>query len=394
MKATKLSILASLPSAILAQNLTQLLSNTTQLSSLNSLLSSYPQIVQALANVTNVTILAPSNNALLNFSTSDLESLVSAGNSSIADLLNYHILQGEYYTSNVTDSPVFIPTYLTDPAVTNVTGGQVVEAIKDGNETYFFSGLFTNSTVTTANLNFTGGVVHIIDKVLDVPSNLSYSAASAGLSAVAGALQTENLTSSLDTTPNVTVFAPDNAAFQDIGSVLGNFTTDELTGVLDYHVVEGTVAYSTDLKNNTQFTTLDGQNITVRIENGSIFVDSARVTRPNLLVANGVVHIIDNVLNPNNTSATPNATASTQAPAWSGASSESSIPFTSVVTVSATATGTGAGAGASVTGTSASSGASGTSSSSSAAATPMRTAGIGAVMVFGAGAALLNADIF
>lgn len=136
-------------------------------------------------------------------------------------------------------------------------------------------------------------MLHIIDSVLSVPSNISYSAEEAGLTAVAGALQAEDLTASIDTTPNVTVFAPDNSAFQAIDSVLGNFTTDQLTGVLGYHVVEGTVAYSTYLANNTQFTTLDGQNLTVRVENGSIFVDSARVTRPNLLVANGVVHVID-----------------------------------------------------------------------------------------------------
>jgi uncharacterized surface protein with fasciclin (FAS1) repeats len=97
----------------------------------------------------------------------------------------------------------------------------------------------------------------------------------------------------VDTTPNVTVFAPENSAFQAIGSALDNFTTDQLIGVLDYHVIYGKIAYSTDLKNGTLLTAVDGRNLTVRVENGSIFVDSARVTRPNLLVANGVLHVID-----------------------------------------------------------------------------------------------------
>ncbi|KAI7969091.1 hypothetical protein EIK77_000050, partial [Talaromyces pinophilus] len=207
------------------------------------------------------------------------------------------------------------------------------------------------------DLNFTGGVVHIIDKVLTVPLNVSSSAAAAGLSAVAGALQAEKLTETVDDLKNVTIFAPENSAFQAIGSALGNFTADQLTGILEYHVLNDTLAYSTDLKNDTQYTAVN--------------------------VANGVVHIIDNVLNPNNTSATPNATATSQIPAFSGASSASAIPFTSGVTASATATGTGAGAGAGVTGT----------SSSTAGAMPMRTAGVGAAMVFGA-AALLNANVF
>ncbi|GAM37204.1 hypothetical protein TCE0_022f06925 [Talaromyces pinophilus] len=386
MKATKLSLLALMPSAIVAQNLTQLLANTTQLSSLNALLSSYPGITNSLANITNVTILAPSNAALANLTNStSFQALASSpsANRTIEDLLSYHILQGEYYASNITDIPAFIHTYLNDTAYTNVTSGQVVEAIKQDNETYFYSGLFANSTVTQADLNFTGGVVHIIDKVLTVPLNVSSSAAAAGLSAVAGALQAEKLTETVDDLKNVTIFAPENSAFQAIGSALGNFTADQLTGILEYHVLNDTLAYSTDLKNDIQYTAVNGRNLTIRIDNGSIFVDSARVVTPNLLVANGVVHIIDNVLNPNNTSATPNATATSQIPAFSGASSASAIPFTSGVTASATATGTGAGAGAGVTGT----------SSSTAGAMPMRTAGVGAAMVFGA-AALLNANVF
>lgn len=136
-------------------------------------------------------------------------------------------------------------------------------------------------------------MVHIIDKVLTVPLNVSSSAAAAGLSAVAGAMQAEKLTQTVSDLKDVTIFAPENSAFQAIGSALGNFTADQLTGILEYHVLNGTVAYSTDLKNDTQYTAVGGQKLTVRIENGSIFVDSARVVTPNLLIANGVVHVID-----------------------------------------------------------------------------------------------------
>jgi uncharacterized surface protein with fasciclin (FAS1) repeats len=123
--------------------------------------------------------------------------------------------------------------------------------------------------------------------------NVSSSAAAAGLSAVVGALQAEKLTQTVDDIKNVTIFAPKNSAFQAIGSALGNFTADQLTGILEYHVLNGIVEYSSDLKNDTQYTALDGRNLTIRVENGSIFVDSARVVTPNLLVANGVIHVID-----------------------------------------------------------------------------------------------------
>lgn len=153
MKVAKLSLLALMPSAIAAQNLTQLLANTTQLSSLSALLSSYPRIESSLANISNVTILVPSNAALANFTNSTSFQVLASGpsgNRTIEDLLSYHILQGEYYASNITDTPAFIHTYLNDTAYTNVTSGQIVEAIKQDNETYFYSGLLANSTVTQA----------------------------------------------------------------------------------------------------------------------------------------------------------------------------------------------------------------------------------------------------
>ena len=115
-----------MPSAIVAQNLTQLLANTTQLSSLTALLSSYPGVANSLANITNVTLLAPSNDALAKFTNSTaFQALASSpnGNKTIEDLLSYHVLQGEYYASNITDTPAFIHTLLNDTTYTNVTGG-------------------------------------------------------------------------------------------------------------------------------------------------------------------------------------------------------------------------------------------------------------------------------
>jgi uncharacterized surface protein with fasciclin (FAS1) repeats len=98
---------------------------------------------------------------------------------------------------------------------------------------------------------------------------------------------------SLDTQSNITVFAPSNDAFQEIGSALSNFSTDQLSSILSYHVVNGTVAYSTDLANGTNLTATNGENITITIYNGTIYADSAKVIIPNVLVANGVVHVIE-----------------------------------------------------------------------------------------------------
>lgn len=131
--------------------------------------------------------------------------------------------------------------------------------------------------------------------------------------------------------------------------------------------------------------TMQGNNVTITMMNGTVFVNSAQVILPDVLVANGVVHVIDAVLNPNSTTLMPDAT--TTAVAFVGATSAASVPFTSGVPTPTSMLGGGAAAGQS----SASAAAGGSTSSSSAGAwAPMRTGAIGAAALFAAGGAYLN----
>ena len=109
---------------------------------------------------------------------------------------------------------------------------------------------------------------------------------------MASALNATNLISTVNGLKDVTIFAPSNAAFGAIGSALPGLSTSQLTSILTYHVVVGTVGYSS-LLSNTTLTTVNGGNVTITVEDGSVFVNSAKVIIPNILVANGVVHVID-----------------------------------------------------------------------------------------------------
>jgi uncharacterized surface protein with fasciclin (FAS1) repeats len=140
---------------------------------------------------------------------------------------------------------------------------------------------------------FTGGVIHIIDRFLTIPLNISTTGTVAGLSAAVGAVSAAGLTQTLDTIKNVTVFAPNNAAFEAIGSAVANLSTSDLTKILEYHVINGTVAYSSDLVNGTKIQALNGETLTITTNNGTIYVNSAKVVTPDVLVANGVVHVIN-----------------------------------------------------------------------------------------------------
>merc|ERR1712083_534699 len=65
--------------------------------------------------------------------------------------------------------------------------------------------------------------------------------------------------------------------------------------VLANHVVAAE-AFSTDLKDGEKVTTLGGATLTVHIREGRVYVANARVEYPNVITANGVVHVIDHVL--------------------------------------------------------------------------------------------------
>lgn len=70
-------------------------------------------------------------------------------------------------------------------------------------------------------------------------------------------------------------------------------SVDQISTILQYHVVAGTVGYSSTLANNTQLATLQTGSVTVTINGGSIFINQAEVQVADVLIANGVAHVID-----------------------------------------------------------------------------------------------------
>ncbi|KAF2019740.1 FAS1 domain-containing protein [Aaosphaeria arxii CBS 175.79] len=363
------------------QDLNATLTGQENLSNLTTFLSADPQLLATLSNATNITILAPSNDAFNKLAESPAFQELAGDPAAVAALLTYHVLNGTIPASAITNTSTFVPTLLTDEKFTNVTGGQVVEALVVGNETVFYSGLLQNATVSQADVNFTGGVIHIIDSVLTLPLDLLDTANAANLTAVRGAINATDLIDVVNYTPDVTIFAPTNEAFQSIGSAFEN-ATDILGSVLAYHLINGTVGYSNTLENGTSLQTANGANLTITIDgNGTVFVNSARVVVPNVLIANGVVHIIDEVLNPNNTN-TPEPSATEGVPAFSG-TPVSEVPFISGQPTPTTQINpTGEGPGPASTNA-------GETSSSTGAAMPMKTGAVGAAALFGAVGAVM-----
>jgi uncharacterized surface protein with fasciclin (FAS1) repeats len=97
-----------------------------------------------------------------------------------------------------------------------------------------------------------------------------------------------------------TVFAPTDAAFAKVPkSTLDALAKDKakLKAVLLYHVASGKVTASKVVKLSS-VKTLQGQSAKIRVSGGKVFVGGARVTTPDVMTSNGVIHIINKVLIP------------------------------------------------------------------------------------------------
>ena len=121
------------------------------------------------------------------------------------------------------------------------------------------------------------------------------------LSTLVSALNAANLTGALSGDGPFTVFAPSNAAFQKLDAeTLNNIiaTPSLLTALLQYHVVADEV-FSNELSNGPVPTLLSGQTVDVNVSGGMVTLNgSSKVTAADVEASNGVIHIIDEVLFP------------------------------------------------------------------------------------------------
>lgn len=161
------------------------------------------------------------------------------------------------------------------------------------------------------NIAVVGGFIHQIDSVLVPsitaptmpPADPTIAALVAGnrdLSTLLKLATSIGLDKELEKEGKLTVFAPVDAAFAFF-SPDSQPTDDELAMILRNHIVDGAVL-SSDLSDGQVVQTQSGQTLTVSIAGGNVKLMSekegvvATVTKANVMAANGVVHIIDNVL--------------------------------------------------------------------------------------------------
>jgi uncharacterized surface protein with fasciclin (FAS1) repeats len=120
------------------------------------------------------------------------------------------------------------------------------------------------------------------------------------LSTLVAAVKAAGLVDTLNSAKNITVFAPDNAAFAKIpAATLKKLLGDkaELTKILTYHVA-GARYTAAQLASGMAIKTLETGTVTPALSNGTYTVNGADVVCGNVQTANATVYIINTVLMP------------------------------------------------------------------------------------------------
>lgn len=251
-----------------------------------------------------LTVFAPTNDAFLKlFEEYQITAERLLDHPQLADLLLYHVMAGERLSTDLNEG--MTAQALNEQELTvSLTGGVRINA----------------SNVTTADIRASNGILHVIDAVL-VPPTFQASPqilppltivdlirSNPDFSILANALEVSRLTETLRSEGPFTLFALKDEAFEKLlGSLKvtaeGLLGHPQLADVLLNHAVTGNIL-STDLLNGMTLITLHGQEIAVNLDDG-VKISEAAVTAPDLIVFNGVIHVIDTVLLPETFRMTP-----------------------------------------------------------------------------------------
>lgn len=279
---------------------------TPQLSILvDALQAADGNLVEALSTG-SYTVFAPTNDAFSAFlSVNGFPSLSDVPTDVLSQILLNHVIQGELISSDLSTS------YGKTLASESTTGENLSIYIDTS------AGVTLNGTsdVTNPDIEASNGVIHIVDAVIGLPTVVDFAIADDTFSTLVTALTRSDLTFDYVTTLSspagsspapFTVFAPTNDAFGDLlaelgASGLGDLDEPTLKATLDLHAIAGANVRSSSLTDDMTITTLGG-DVTGNVSGGATITDvNGRVS--NIVVvdvqaANGVIHVIDKVILP------------------------------------------------------------------------------------------------
>lgn len=241
------------------------------------------ELVDTLKGEGPFTVFAPTDDAFAKLPEGTVEALLG-DIPALTDILLYHVAAGEYLAADVIEMPV----------IQTAQGGSLIVKVQDG-KVYI-----NDAEVIITDVFASNGVIHVIDTVV-TPKNIVDAAVADGrFTTLAAALGAAELVETLKGEGPFTVFAPTDDAFAKlpegtVEALLGDIPA--LTDILLYHVVSGKVM-AADVVELESADTVSGAPVSIRVEDGKVYINDAQVIIADIVTTNGVIHVIDAVLLP------------------------------------------------------------------------------------------------
>jgi transforming growth factor-beta-induced protein len=255
-------------------------------------------LVETLKGEGPFTVFAPTDEAFAKLDKALLDDLLKPENKdTLVAILTYHVVPGKVTAADVVKL---------NKAKT-VQGEEITIKV-DGNTV-----MVNDAKVTQTDIAASNGVIHVIDTVILPPTVAEKLAAPAqdivevavaagNFKTLAAALEAAGLVETLKGEGPFTVFAPTDEAFAKLDKkllddLLKPENKDTLVAILTYHVVPGKVT-AADVVNLTSAETVQGEEITIKVDGNTVMVNDAKVTQTDIAASNGVIHVIDTVILP------------------------------------------------------------------------------------------------
>ena len=116
------------------------------------------------------------------------------------------------------------------------------------------------------------------------------------------AVRAADLLTTLTSEGPFTVFAPLDDAFAElpegtVETLVKPENGQQLTSIMTYHVLLGKIM-STDLSDGMKAATVNGEEVTIHLKEGKVFINDAQVVLADVETDNGVIHAVNKVIMP------------------------------------------------------------------------------------------------
>ena len=235
------------------------------------------------------TVFAPTNDAFSAFLSSQGVAFDDLTAEDLTPILSYHVIGNKALSGSLKSG--YINTLFSGME------GYPVSMLVEVEDGVTLNGI---ASVTTADLEMSNGVIHVIDAVLTPTSTVDIAVNNSNFTYLVEAVVKAGLVETLSAEGPFTIFAPNDEAFEQLFSDLGVSGIDEipaenLSTILQYHVVSGNVL-SSDLTDG-EVSTLNG-DVTFALSETVTINGESKVIATDIQGTNGVIHVIDKVLLP------------------------------------------------------------------------------------------------